>query len=814
MDFYKYLRRELKVSIGVIEYLEKRYGDEPSDTVINRVMRLIEVLREIGLDIRYINQFNSLLDVIDIYDDEEFESRLNYIKKMNKKRSPYVNVNIIISIGNNVNSNTEEIDKIITLLEKEGLIDLLEDRTSSNAKILYAAKYETIRDNLNVLKEVKGYKTLIRNNIAILYKSTSKELKQIIDDIKEKEKNDNEVNNISNTTDTDNNKENEDKEKNNQEEINEEDNDNKENNSGMIQLGKEDNLTYMLNVLKNNMLPNAIILSCPAILKRKNLRQVSEIIDLLIKNNIPLSVLEFCPEILQRGKIDEISNIIHELKINGLSLDIIAVCPSILILSNQKKIDKIIDVLEQNKMSKYIIYSCPEVLISGNTKILIEVKNELSTSYPDINLVLDVSPYVFVEKVYNMSRFLDDDKTEYVNRKSLSNMQSITVIKNIDEVQKVINVLKEEKVDINVLKKDTSVLNKTSSKQVRDVIKEVNNQGFGGELIENKPSLIAFSSAMTIREVTNTLKQHKPKEYKQIIQDNPDIYIKSDKVKIENIFGIFEKNNLSEKIITDNSQILVREDEKEIEKVYKGLTKIGFEKQKIEKVPSLLIEGKSEYIEKNKKVFERNNIDMPLNILYARPTQNIEKNIDTVIENNLYSYIEAYPQILDIPNAQLQVYLMIARQKGIPLIIKEKNSSEKLNIEYFLLSKEKLSEKYNIKKEVIDSVQNSIEKQKTRKVKNDKLFNSVYPLLEKQIESSLESYRNDDVSYSRNSKVVSKQKVIRETYIDLEENVSNNGKQVLRKTDTSLMLNNTLEKLTKTNTTSSKKKQIEKILEK
>lgn len=789
----QYMRKELKFSLSLIDYIQKRYGDELTDTQRSRIMYLLQVLKELRLDVKYLNQNPEILNCIDVYTNEEFLSLIEYIKKMAKKKSPNVIIAFFISAEQIIKNNRQsEIEQIIKLLEKEGLADLLENK-SINTKIMQDASYMTIYKNITALSQVKTYRNIIRKNPEILIAGTTYDIQKIVEKIKLMD-NKEDINEQSSFEE--NNSELEENLEINEEKENELNNDEEDNYSddGKVLLGNEDNVVKVIEAFKKYNIPYNIIFIYPEICKRKKIYEVENILKILYDNSIPFNILDYSSEILEVGKSKNILEIIKYMKSNNINLDILCVCPDILIKSNIKKIENVLNMLDKEKLDRYIIYSCPQVLISGNAKIFIEMKNEIETTMPDINIVLDMAPYVFVEKIANMANILDDSYSELVNKSYLSNSSKITVVRNIDEAQKVINVLKEEKIDLSIIKEDPKVLTKTSAKQTKDILTELNSIGLNKNIVQEKPELLVYSSAIVLRETTSKLKEYRPLKYKEIIQEVPSIYIKSDSNKIQSIMDTFEEEKISYTFIDNNPTVLIRENEEEIGKVTRRLKSKGFTSEQIVEIPKILIEGKEKYIDRNINVLEKNKLSLPLCAAYTMKTRKLEKNIDVYIENGLYGHINDNPDLLDIDNIRLTTNIALSKIYGIPLLDK---NEKKVNKEYLQADTKDLIEKYGMDKELIEKAKSKIEKRRDRKIKNIELYNKIYPILDEQADICLEQYKNNEVSFAKNNKIISKQKLIRETYLDLEEAYDKKGKMAIREFCPDEKLDKKLEHLTK-----------------
>ena len=136
--------------------------------------------------------------------------------------------------------------------------------------------------------------------------------------------------------------------------------------------------------------------------------------------------------------------------------------------------------------------------------------------------------------------------------------------------------------------------------------------------------------------------------------------------------------------------------------------------------------------------------------------------------------------------------------------VKNKETGEKvnvLNMSYFKLTDEQIEEKYDLDISYIKKIGEKAEREeaKLRRIQNLKLYNAVYPILEKQANIELKDYEVDDVSYVTSNMRISKQKVIRESYLDLEAKVAKYGKEVLKEIDTKKMMTKKLEFLSSYN---------------
>jgi len=796
----QYMRKELKFSLSLIDYIQKKYGDELSETQKSRIMYLLQTLKELKLDVKYLNQNPEILNCIDVYTDEEFLSLIEYIKKIAKKKSPNTILALFIASEQIIKNNRQnEVEQIIRLLEKEGLADILDNR-SVNYIILKEASYLTISKNINSLSKVKTYKTIIRKNPEILFKGTTYDIQKIVEQIRlidENEKQDNTQNDtlFSDIVLDEQNSYMEDNEQYEDDAIGYEDTD-----EGKVLLGNEDNVIKVIEAFKKFNMPYNIIFINPEICRRKKIYEVENILKILYDNNIPFNILDYSNEILEIGKSKNILEIIRFLKAQNINLDILCVCPDILIKSNIKKIENVLNMLDKENINRSIIYSCPQVLISGNVKIYIDIKNEFETSYPDIDVVLDMAPYVFVEKISNMANILDNSNSDTVNRSYLSNSNKITIVKNIDEAQKVIDVLKEENIDLNTIKKEPKLLTRTTAKQTKDILNSIDAVELNKTVVSKVPELLIYSSAIAIKETTSKLKEYRPLKYKDIIEEVPEVYIKTDNYKIERIMDTFEKERINYTFIDKNPSILLRENEEEIGKVSKKLKSIGFSNDEIEKEPKILIEGREKYIDRNINILKKNKLDLPLCSAFTMKTRKLEKNIDLFIENDLHQYIEKQPEVLDIDSNNLAINIALAKLYNISLVCEQNKDNKKQKVidsTYLNSSQAELVNQYGMNEDIIKKVQAKIERKRDRKIKNVELYTKIYPIIEVQADICLGKYQKDEVSYTKNNKIVSKQKLIRETYLDLEEAYDKKGKLAIKEFKPEEKLDKKLDNLTK-----------------
>ena len=191
-------------------------------------------------------------------------------------------------------------------------------------------------------------------------------------------------------------------------------------------------------------------------------------------------------------------------------------------------------------------------------------------------------------------------------------------------------------------------------------------------------------------------------------------------------------------------------------------------------------------------------MELPLCPAYTMKTRKLERNIDTLIENGLYQYIQPNPDILNIEPNTLVTYVTLAEIYGIPLVInKSKEEGHTINKQYLNSSREELEEKYGISRDVIQKVEAKVERKRDRKIKNVELYNKIYHILEEQADICLEQYKKDEVSYTKNDKIVSKQRLIRETYLDLEEAYDKKGKIAIKEFKANEKLDKKLDSLTK-----------------
>lgn len=805
----EYMKRELKFSLSLIDYIQKRYGDELSDTFKSRLMYLINSLKELNIDIKFLNQNPEILNCLEVYSEEEFKYLIDYIKKMAKKKSLNMIWAIFMSAKQIVKNNRQnDVESIISLLEKEGLADLLENKTL-NSKLLAEGSYELIYNNIITLRQVKNYISIIRKNPQIIFQSSTYDIQKIVKQIKQVE----DLNNIyendiednknvvvekDDLTFLDNDNINVIKSNdiiNNNDII---DNSAKDENSREILLGTEDDVLSVVKALKDYNMPYNIIFVNPEICKRKEISEIDKILKVLKENNIPLNILDFSPKILEVGKAKKILSIINFLKSNNINLDILCVCPDILIKSNIKKIQSIFEKLDAKEINRNIIYSCPQLLISGNMKIFKDIKEEINSSLEDIDIVLNMAPYVFIEKIANMVMIADNNESETIDKRFLSNSNNVILVKNIEESQKVIDVLKEEDVNLGIINLEPKVITRTTEKHVKGIFKALKEKDISIEIVETNPTLLVYTSGIAVREVTDKLKENRPLVYKNIINEVPDIFIKSDSSKIDSIMKIFEKEDINYTFIDANPEVLLRDDEEEIERIVKKIKEKGYTSNEIENQPEIIISGKEKYVDRNIVVFKRNNLNLPLCAAFSMKTRVLEKNIDLYIENDFYEYLEEMPKLLYINHNKLATNIILANVYGIKLINeKDDKNEEKVNFEFLNSDAEELIQKYNMDEKVIENVQQMVLRKRDRKIKNIELYKQIYPILEEQADICLEQYKRDAVSYKKNGKVISKQKLIRETYLDLEHTYAIKGKKVIKDFNPEDKLNKKLDGLSK-----------------
>ncbi len=803
------MRRSSKSERLIITYIEKNFTDSDGDLdeeLEQRIHKLQSALQEAGLTIDDLAQN---LDILRICTYTGFEEALEYIKKkakaMKNKRSK---IALILDTPYIIaNKKEEQADQIIAILEANGLDDILGYK-KENRQLLHSATPEKVKENLYYLTKLSNYKTLIRNNPELLYKYSISDLQKLIDeenaknvviedaiidtdeDIEEEkiyvnEEKTEENNDKDNSIDEENieiitymSKDND------QEEIKEEyENNNEEtlqeNESKNYEyLGEEPEILKLKEIFLSFGLPISILTNNPEICHRvtkcadvdkiRQIKSINSILKVLNRNGIPFSIIERFPEILSHGSKGKIEAIIKELGEQHLSLDLIYVCPEILLKSSPEKIFKVVKALEKAGLNISLIYSCPQILISGNVDILIDISKNIYDKAPSINVILDVSPFVFIKEIQDEYKKYDKSIDINMGKKITSSNLNILYIKNLEAAQENIEVLKGEGLNLDLIKANNQVLVSAQKDEIKGVIDKIRSYKFEDEFVEKNP-VVLLSTAEDVTKITDKVKEFRPNTYTKVITDVPEIYLLTNPESIDNIFKSIEDLGIKYKVVDKEPRILLVEDTVQIGAVVNNLTqKHDVTISQIEENPRILSEGREKYIDRNYETFKLNNLDIPFGVIYTKSARNNEKNIDTLIENGLYQYIEGTPEILDVEHAKVVQYIKIAKQEEIPLIVRDSDKKKVLNVEYFKLSPDEVSIEYGIDIEEIKKAREAIDKNPPRRVKNPELYMAVLPQFFAQADKTLEEFENDEVSYKKYDQVVSKQKVVREAYIDLE----------------------------------------------
>lgn len=769
----------------IIGYIEKNFTDSDGDLdeeIEERIDMLQQALQEAGLTIEDLAEN---LDILMISTYSDFDEILEYIRrKVISIKNRKTKIACILESYNIIeNQKQDTVEQIIKILQQHGLEDIIGYK-KENRQIIYITTPEKIKENLSYLVKLGNYRSLVRNNPELLYKSSVTELKKIIE---EQNKQVETVVDLNNEEDKYESTDNEsDLEKNNKEEKQDQEDNYQDSENTLNQqeeviyeyLGEEPEILKLKEIFMFFCIPISVLTNNPQICHRvtktadvdkiRQLKSIKSILKILDRNSISLSIIERCPEILANGSKGKIEAIIKELGEQHLSLDLIYVCPEILLKSSPEKIYKIINSLMQAGIDKNLIYSCPQILISGDTKILINISKDISNMAPDINIILDVAPYVFVKEVQDMYKKYDNTIDIDITKKILSENKRILFIKDLEKSQQNIDLVRNEGLDISIIKNYNQILVLGQKDEMKRVIDKIRSYNFEDEFIENNP-IVLLATSDSIISITDKIKQNRPNTYNQIIDQIPNIYSKTTDDKVQKIFETIEDLGMKYKVIDEEPRILLREDTQEIGAVVNNLVQEhNVTIAQIEECPRILSEGKEKYIDRNYETFKLNELSIPFGVIYVKSARNNEKNIDTLIENGLYGYIENNPEILDLEHAKVVQFIKVAKQEDIPLVVRDSNKKKVLNMQYFGLSEEEVSKEYGISIEEIKKARENIDKNPPRRVKNPELYMAVLPQFFDQADKVLDEYKNDDVSYKKYEQVVSKQKVVREAYIDLE----------------------------------------------
>lgn len=789
----------------IIGYIEKNFTDSDGDIdeeIEQRIEMLQQALQEAGLTIE---DLALNLEILRFCTYSDFDEILEYIrKKAIAIKNKNTKIACILESHNIIENQKQDlVEQIMTILKQHGLEDVIGYK-KENRQLLYIATPEKIKENLSYLIKIDGYRSMIRSNPQLLYESSISELKKLIEEQnKQKEENENIIVSIDsqqveetkddtykneeqedNFVIVDNNKiEQEDKkdielEKEKQQIEKSEENIIKDEEERLEYLGEEPEMLKLKEMFIFFGLPISVLLNNPEICHRvtktadvdkvKQLRAIKSILKIFARSGLPFSIIEKCPEILSIGSKGKIEAIMKELADKHLNLDLIYICPEILLKSSPDKIHKIVTALEQAGVNKDLIYSCPQILISGNVKMFIDISKQVSDKNPNINIILDVAPYVFIKEVQDMYKKHDNIIDINITKKMLSSNRGILFIKDLEKAEQNVEICKEEGLDISLIKNNNQILVSGSKEEMKDIIDKIRSYNFEDEFIENNP-VVLLATANNIADITDEIKQNRPNTYTQILGQVPYIYTTSSKERVKEIFETIENLGMKYKVVDEQPKVLLRQDVEEIGLVVDNLVKKhNVTISQIEENPRIIAEGKEKYIDRNYETFKLNNLAIPFGVIYTKSARNNEKNIDTLIENGLYGYIQDCPEILDVEHAKVVQFIKIARQEEIPLVIRDNDKKKVLNMQYFGLSEEDVSREYGIGIEDIKKARESIDKNPPRRVKNPELYMAVLPQFFAQADQTLQEFKNDDVSYKKYDQVVSKQKVVREAYIDLE----------------------------------------------
>lgn len=843
--FLKYLIETKRIRRDIVANIEATFGRDADYETENKINDIIELLEECDLDPNiYLAQYPSLLELAKIEDREELKQVLEYVKeyygKNKKSKNPYLLIHIILAAKQIIeNEKKEQTEQIIALLKREGLMRIFEPKTNkSKAKveqILYS-DYGIVSRNIRILKKEKSYKELVYSNPLILIIEDEKELRKVLEEYQEKNKKEDEEKQKGKEKEEENFADEEEQEEDSQEIENEHENDNdneeQQNHerklddnqepiqeektiSGhtislqekrLLELGDEQDVLPVLEAFNKYGVSYEILSANPDILRRSKIYNIPEIIELLYKNGIPYSVIYDCPEILKECKADDIADIIEELKVRNISLTILITCPEILVNSSADKIKETIIELENNNIDKYIVYSMPEIFISNDIEKYIEevnnIDDDLKKDMEKINDILPNYHIVFEEIDENIEKNgLDEQQRE--NIKQLKHNENILVVSSIYNASSILDTLEKQGIDTEVVLSQPKILN-LSKEKVDKVIDSFRREKLGFGILIKDPMILVKVNDKRIEEIIECIERYNPKGAKKVIKALPSILYKGNSKNIQLVLEQLKENSIDIQIIEKAPQILLRNDYEEIGKVITKLNERGFEKEEICSIPEILVLGKEKYIDRNIEIFKRNEIDIPLHLVHCLPARNNARNIDVLIENNLERYIPKNPEILQMQNARLVQMLQIAKDNNINVLktVKNKQTNEKevvLNMAYFKLNDSQINANFDLDMKYIREVgiEANNQEKKQRKIKNTKLYDAIYPILDKHANEELKQYVMDNISYTNNGKRISKQRVIREAYVELESKVAKQGKKVIKEVDVTKLLSRKLNNLTK-----------------
>ena len=668
--FLRYLFESKNLSRQVVANIEASFGDADYETE-NKINDIIELLEECELNPNiYLLEYPGLLELAKIEDREELEKIIEYVKeyyKKNKKdKNPYLLIHLMLAAREIVKKEKdEETQKIIALLKREGLMKIFETKNNKSKdrvkveQILHG-DYEIIKRNINILKKEKTYKALVYSNPLILINPNEKEVRKLLEEyIKENSKEDEEQDK---EKDEDKDKKDEDKEEEiekeeeheedveddadeideNVEEDKNESQEEEENISGhpisqeekrLLELGEEEKVLPILVCFNKYGINYDILKSNPEILRRHKIHNIPEIIELLYQNNIPFSVIYACPEILEKGKSDEIAQVIEELKTRGISLTIILTCPEILIKAEPERIRQVCIEFEKNNIDKHLIYSMPSVLISGDIENYIKNINGLDKEFKDdMQYVLDGLPdnyIIFPEMEDKVIKNIDEDsavRVDMLSDENIHNLSEILIVKNVVSTKQVINTLNDEGIDIDIVNREPKILSQ-SSDRISSISKVVKGEKLGIAVINREPAVLVKTNIEKFKEILDVLKKYMPEQTKDVLKKLPSIIYRADAKNIEGVLKELQNNEIDFEFVQKTPHILLREDAEEISKIITNLNQKGYTKQQIIDIPEILVLGREKYIDRNVKTFERNNLNIPLHLVYCISARNNEKNI-------------------------------------------------------------------------------------------------------------------------------------------------------------------------------------------
>lgn len=290
------------------------------------------------------------------------------------------------------------------------------------------------------------------------------------------------------------------------------------------------------------------------------------------------------------------------------------------------KVQNILDIIDELKIDRKILLICPEILMDSNVTRIRENINLLKREKINLDII------------YNFPEIIKNGKSS-----------------DMAKVIKYIKTSEDFKNPKEYIEKNGDLLANAKATNMKKIIAELKKVNLLEKVLVENPEILYKNSPKVVKEIIELFKNNKDLKWKTL-ESNLEILSETTKVRINAIINLFKRHGICPDIINEEPKMLYLKTTKNIDEIIKDLKDLEFTPENIYQVPIVFrpmperqianIFQEFKYIKENSKflrkiLFKNPNVIIKLDMKKAREFQ------DEVLRGHFKEeYIINKPEIL------------------------------------------------------------------------------------------------------------------------------------------------------------------------